>query len=330
MKKLISILSVVALVLSFAACSSNGNKTVKPESLEFTSGTVGKYFKILDEPAELSFVEKDGQYFLNLKVKCQKTTDDFVGMNPADIRVGGLLSVAIVQLKDKDKIESGEPEIADPGALYKLLVSPNGTVSELLFQLATYHEDTPDWFKDAVYFSPYLIGDIIVEEAEKEEPKKETHLATLKPEDIKLPSSLKKAVEIVPGEDGNIYMDFDSYGYPSLDITFKLLKNVSTAPLSSSYGQMWIVGHAQDEKGRNIDDLNPKSIVSREWRSGDSDGSQFKSFLEGEVGETITLTFTGENNIEYSEDDPEKIKEGKKITTEAAAKCKRFKLSLSK
>jgi len=158
----------------------------------------------------------------------------------------------------------------------------------------------------------------------------ESHLAILKPEQIVLPSSIKGSVEIIPEDDGNVYVDFDSNNYPVISLTFKLLKKVGTSSLVSEYGQMWIVGHAQDAKGREIDDLNPKSITSREWRCGDSDGKKFKEFLEGDIDETITLQFTGESNIETFENDNDKIEAGKKKTEEAAKKLGKFKLSLTK
>ena len=37
-----------------------------------------------------------------------------------------------------------------------------------------------------------------------------------------------------------------------------------------------------------------------QWRTNDSNGSEFKEFLEGEPGNTITLEFTGTSS-EYSE-----------------------------
>lgn len=334
MKKLFSILSVITLVLFFASCSSDSSKkTLKPESLEFTSGTLGQHFKIVDEPAELTMVKKDQTYFFRLEVKCQKTTDDFAGMDPAEINTSRFRLVGTVELLDENKIQCSRSLVLylDPASMDKLVVSKKGAVSVLVFEYNLSDEDAPDWFDDAVYFSPYAVADFSLKEEKTEEvASTPSHLAMIKAEDIKLPSELKDVVEVVPEDDGYVYMDFDQYYYPTLSITFKLLKNISTASLCSQGGQMWIVGHAQDEKGRNIDDLNPKSISSREWRASDSDGSLFKTFLEGEVGETITMDFTGENNIELFEEDEAKKEEGKKKTTEAAAKCKRFKLSLTK
>ncbi len=154
-----------------------------------------------------------------------------------------------------------------------------------------------------------------------------SHLSQIKPENIILPKEIRDAVEIIPEDDGYVYCDFNEYDYPSVSLTFKLLKPVNTASINP--GQFWIVGHAQDIKGRNIDDLNPKNISSREWRAGDSDGSQFKGFLEGDVDETITLDFTGENNFELFEKDQSKINAGKKQTADAAKKFEKFKLTIT-
>ncbi len=168
--------------------------------------------------------------------------------------------------------------------------------------------------------------------SEEEDQKESTdeaigHLAQIKAENIILPKEIRDAVEIIPEDDGFVYCDFDENDYPTVSLTFKLLKTVNTSSISP--GQMWIVGHAQDIKGRDINDLNPKSITSREWRTGDSDGSAFKGFLEGDVDETLTLDFTGENNIELFEKDQSKIQSGKKQTAEAAKKFEKFKLTIT-
>ena len=164
---------------------------------------------------------------------------------------------------------------------------------------------------------------------EEEHVPEANHIAVLKAENILLPSELKGSVEVVPEDDGTIPVDMDDHHFPKVSITFKLLKKVPTESMVSEYGQMWLVGKAQDEKGRNIDDLNPKDISSREWRTEDSDGEQFKNFLEGEVGETITLDFTGERNMDVFETDEEKMKAGIEKTTKAAEKFAQFKLSIS-
>lgn len=129
------------------------------------------------------------------------------------------------------------------------------------------------------------------------------------PSDVLLPSQLKGKVEVISAE-----KSVGSYGYPSMEITFKLLSKVNTSSMLSQYGQMWIVGVGQTDKGVDVKELLPNY---REWRTGDSEGKEFRAFLEGEPGETITLEFTGDN--ESSNDvklDLEKVKKFKlKITT---------------
>ena len=84
--------------------------------------------------------------------------------------------------------------------------------------------------------------------------------------------------------------------------------------MCSEYGQMWIIGIGQTENGVDVEELLP---YYREWRSGDSDGKEFKEFLESEPDETITLEFTGDNKSNNDvESDLEKVKKFKlKITT---------------
>ncbi|MCH5230161.1 MAG: hypothetical protein J1F12_09320, partial [Muribaculaceae bacterium] len=80
------------------------------------------------------------------------------------------------------------------------------------------------------------------------------------PENIILPSQLKGNVEVIEAS-----KEVSSYGYPEVSITFKLLKKVNTAPLLSEYGQLWIVGVGQNNKGVDVKDLLPNY---KEWRTG--------------------------------------------------------------
>ena len=118
---------------------------------------------------------------------------------------------------------------------------------------------------------------------------------------VLLPSQLKGKVKVVSAE-----KSVSGYGYPSMEITFELLKKVNTSSMCSQYGQMWIVGVGQTENGVDVKGLLPNY---REWRSDDSDGKEFKEFLESEPGETITLEFTGDKESSNDvESDLEKVK----------------------
>ena len=146
------------------------------------------------------------------------------------------------------------------------------------------------------------------ENTEEDSP---THLASLQPSDVILPSELDGCVEIVNGEEDCIPIDINDDGYPSISITFKLLRSVDTSSLSSEYGQLWIVGFPQDASGRDVRSIIPNY---NEWRSEDSDGKIFKGFLEGDPESTITLTFTGESNVKLFEEDEAKKEAGHKKT----------------
>ena len=138
----------------------------------------------------------------------------------------------------------------------------------------------------------------IVEEDDKSKGESKDEISEIeevKPSlEVILPSSLKGKVEVAfCGE-----VTESSYGYPEVEIGFKLLQTVNTSSLVSEYGQMWLVGVGQDENGRNVKELLPNY---EEWRTGDSDGKEFKEFLESEPGETINLTFTGGKEGDVSE-----------------------------
>ncbi len=153
------------------------------------------------------------------------------------------------------------------------------------------------------------------------------HLAVINVSNIILPPEISDAVTIVPQSGGNVYCDFNRVDFPEVGITFKLLKKVNTASMVNEYNQMWIVGFAMDGEGRDINELNPED-TAREWRTDDSDGKEFKKFLEGNIGSTITMNFTGESNFEALESDQSIIEAGKNRTRNAAKNFKKFRLKI--
>ena len=154
------------------------------------------------------------------------------------------------------------------------------------------HENVGDETPAKIRLSSIVEED---DESKSESKDESSEVEEVKPSlEVILPSSLKGKVEIAfCGE-----VTESSYGYPEVEIGFKLLETVNTSSLVSSYGQMWIVGVGQDENGRDVKELLPNY---GEWRSGDSDGKEFKEFLESEPGETINLTFTGGKEGDVSE-----------------------------
>jgi hypothetical protein len=158
------------------------------------------------------------------------------------------------------------------------------------------------------------------------EPKEEEKPVSIQPEDVLLPSALKGKVKVINGEDDCIPVVLNEYDSPEITITFELIQTVKTAPLASSYGQLWLVGVAQDKAGRTIKDILPSYD---EWRTEDSGGEYFKAFLESEPGETITLSFTGSNGLAWNEKDEDTIAEGMEKTKQAMAKVAKFKLRIT-
>ncbi len=140
----------------------------------------------------------------------------------------------------------------------------------------------------------------------------------LQPSNIILPKELKGVVEIVNGENGSIDI-YDGIGdIPHIDITFKLLKTVaSTKSMANQYGQVFIFGVPQDNDGRTVKEVMP---TYNEWRSNDSDGTLFKDFLTGDVGGTVTLSFSGTTEKYDSNCDNKK----------GVPKIAKFKLSFNK
>ena len=136
-----------------------------------------------------------------------------------------------------------------------------------------------------------------------------------------LPSNLQGKVEVV-SVDG---VDVDEYAYPEISVTFKLRQTVNTASLVSEYGQLWIVGVAQDVTGSDVKELLPNY---KQWRSDDSDGEEFKQFLEDAPGNTITMHFTGDNGLDALENDASKIEAARSRVNDAASRVKKFRLKL--
>lgn len=307
-------------MIMLVSCSGVGSKQITPTSTEFTSGDLAKYIEVVDQPSELLFDEKDGAIatqYIRLKVTLRMTKDGLKNVDARDINFTGLLSVATINLVDENgsKIQDLSIKSEELLKLQKLLTGSEGDTQEIVFE-GEYHngDDAPKWFEQASKFTPYLTADISTEGASSEVTESEETSESIEGassfdlNNVLLPSQLKGKVEVISAE-----KSVDSYGFPSMNITFKLLSKVNTSSMCSEYGQMWIVGVGQTENGVDVKELLPNY---REWRSGDSDGKEIKGFLEGEPGETLTLEFIGSNESSSNvESDLEKVKKFKlKIT----------------
>lgn len=309
------IFTLMVVGLFFASCGGNNEpKTITPTSTEFTSGELAKYVEVVEQPSELTYVEKKGTIptqYLRLKVTLRMIKDGFKDVDAHDIDFTSLLSVAIINLVDESgtTIQDLSVKSEDMLKLKKLLTGNKGDTAEISFEGEFHnHDKAPNWYKEATQFTPYLACDIMVESNTTQDISQIEDDSSFDVNNVIIPSQLKGKVEVISTE-----KSVDSYGYPTMEITFKLLSKVSTSSLCSEYGQMWIVGIGQTENGVDVKELLPNY---REWRSGDSDGNEFKEFLESEPGETITLEFTGSKESSDDVDsDLEKVKKFKlKIT----------------
>ena len=320
MRKIYFIFSAFLLAMMTSCSSGVGPNEITPTSTVFTSGELAKFIEVVDQPSELTYAEKDGAIgtqYIRLKVTLKMTKDGFKNVDARDINFTSLLSVAIINLVDENgtTIQDLSVKSEDMLKLKKLLTGSEGDSEEIVFE-GEYHnsDDAPKWFEQASQFTPYLSGDISVEGASSDEEESSKTIETSEEtssfelSNVLLPSQLKGKVEVINAE-----KSVGSYGYPSMEITFKLLSTVNTSSMCSEYGQMWIVGVGQTENGVDVKELLPNY---REWRSGDSDGNEFKKFLESEPDETITLEFTGSKESSNDvESDLEKVKKFKlKIT----------------
>lgn len=169
--KLFNYLLCVGLLAALMACSSSSEpKEISPTATEFTSGELAKLIEVVDEPCQLSYAEKDGAIatqFIKLKVKLKlrKESPELQKVDAQDINFTKLLSVATINLIDKNetKVQDLEIKSEDKLKLKKLLQATEGTEEIITFE-GEFHnsDDAPKWFEDAAAFTPYLTGDVIV------------------------------------------------------------------------------------------------------------------------------------------------------------------------
>ncbi|MBE6240602.1 MAG: hypothetical protein E7115_03800 [Bacteroidales bacterium] len=326
MKKILTIATALVTFFALASCGG-GNKQKEAELTEkaltltetnFDSNDyeLANYISIVDN--EYALKKNADTLSLELKIKLTKENPEFKGLSIDQILLEDSYTVAVFLTDGTESITSMFIEDNDQVNAIKTLLQGN-VGDELNLKFTEITPDAKQIIKKATSIEPYRVSQYI--DLDTPEARRAKHPGYVLVENVKLPKSISGSVELVANEDGYFPIYLDEYNYPSIDFTFKLLKSVNTAPLSSAYGQMWLNGVPQKSNGANVKDLIPSYD---EWRSDDSDGRQFKNFLEGEVGETITMTFTGENNIELFETDQSKINAGVAKTKAACKEVAKF------
>lgn len=260
------------LVLSFMALAivSCGGKKVYEVTVDNTTigGELSDYFSLVDKTYMYDTSNKYDDY-VAVELKCEKPLPE------------SYVYIAVVVLDDKGAVLSAvEPgEWTDSGVTFSdselLPKAKAGEIVTIQIKNSKIKNGKPAKIR--------LASKVNIKESETNSTETNSAKNAL---EVILPSSLKGKIEVAScGE-----VETDTYGYPYVEIGFKLLQTVNTSSMVSSYNQMWIVGVGQDKDGLNVKELLPNY---GEWRTGDSDGKEFKEFLESEPGETINLTFTG-------------------------------------
>ena len=166
MKKVLLALAAI-IIATLSSCSSEGSKEISPTSTDFTTGGLAKLIEVVNEPCQLTYVEKEGgvgtQYIkLNVKLRLTNESPEFQNIDARDISFLGFL-VATINLVDErgTMLESLDVKSEDLLKLKKLLQGEKGDEETITFQ-GEFHnsKDAPKWFAQSAAFTPYLTADI--------------------------------------------------------------------------------------------------------------------------------------------------------------------------
>ena len=210
MKNIYLFIAAIFCAIMTSCSSGNEPKLINPTSTEFTTGEIAKYVEIVDEPSELSFAVREGSIetqYIRLKVTLKMVKDGIKDVDPRDIELGGLLSVAIINIIDENdtKIQDLKVKDDDMLKLKKLLTGKKDDTAEITFE-GEYHndDDAPKWFKQAVKFTPAETGEIILESENTSDTENESES-----ESIEVDTEEAESVEVGTEEAESIDMDND-------------------------------------------------------------------------------------------------------------------------
>lgn len=283
-------LSLLILLICVTSCSKTETKNevkkeTAPEKISVAStninGPLGDYFEIVNK--NYKWIKDGSKWKINVELK--RISDG----GPQKSTSYNSFTLNLLDA-DNDIIGSDDAGYWDDEQLNMLYALRVGETSPISFKfnenIASKTKSikiASQWDKDKEIEYGYY-GKSNSDENETNDSQA-TSESSFSASNVILPSQLKGKVSVISAS-----KSVDSYGFPEVSVTFKLLSKVNTKSMCSSYGQMWIVGAGQNASGVDVKELLPNY---KEWRSDDSDGDQFKSFLEGSPGETITLDFTG-------------------------------------
>lgn len=282
--KVLKFLSFAVLVMCFAACGGDGVYEVTVDNTTI-GGELSKYFSLVDKTYKYNCKE-DYYDDVTVELKCIKPL-------PENLTA----SIGVIVLDEDGIVISTSSNGGDYDDTLRQ-ASPGDIVTVTIT-----NNDSKELSDPAKIRLSSTVEEIEEPTNSSADEEAKTATGNFELSNVLLPSQLKGKVEVIHAE-----MSVGSLDYPSMEITFKLLSTINTSSMCSQYGQMWIVGVGQTENGVDVKELLPSY---REWRSDDSDGREFKEFLESEPGETITLEFTGANKSSNVKSDLEKVKKFK-------------------
>lgn len=322
----LSCLSLLGIILMLTGCNSMPDTTpVQPKTTEVT-GTGDKQIAVVEELYNITARETSkgsGVWLLTTRIKFNTMSEE---LKVTDAPVLMLLDETDQPIADAVfKLGNNAVDTRSKTLFQEFAVKTDGTEQSFTFYLNLADKDQIiDILKKTKSFVVEVVGEGIGSgrATASSDTDEETDATAPSGVEVILPPSIKNNVEVVSASD----VEIDSDSYPSISVTFKLSGKANTAALTGSTNQMWIVGVPQDASGASVRDIIPNY---GEWRTDDSDGNEFKEFLEGEVGSTITMTFTGDNCTELFEKDQDKIDAGRNKVEKASAKVKKLKLKIT-
>lgn len=143
-----------------ASCSGSGEepKNITPTTTEFSAGEVAKYVEVVDQPAELTYTEKEYHQYLRLKVTLKLIQDGIKDVDARDIHFqSSFLGGVYINLVDESgsRIDALSMRSEDDLKFKKFLTGNMGDTAVFVFEVNYGNDELArERFKNAVQFTP--------------------------------------------------------------------------------------------------------------------------------------------------------------------------------
>lgn len=160
MKKTLFVFGLAAIVAMMASCSGSGEepKNITPTTTEFSAGEVAKYVEVVDQPAELTYTEKEYHQYLRLKVTLKLIQDGIKDVDARDIHFqSSFLGGVYINLVDESgsRIDALSMRSEDDLKFKKFLTGNMGDTAVFVFEVNYGNDElAKERFKNAVQFTP--------------------------------------------------------------------------------------------------------------------------------------------------------------------------------